>query len=63
MWTNWCLTDEIVVRRGREPVARIAPLAAHRRGGVTGFGSMRDEISRPLTDPAFDAYGVEVVWE
>jgi len=38
--------EEIVVRRGREPVARIAPLE-YRRGGVTGFGSMRDEIRLP----------------
>lgn len=38
--------EEIVVRRGREPVARIAPLE-HRRGGVSGFGSMRDEIRLP----------------
>ena len=38
--------EEIVVRRGREPVARIAPLE-HRRGGVSGFGSMRDEVRLP----------------
>lgn len=38
--------EEIVVRRGREPVARIAPLE-RQRGGVTGFGSMRDEIKLP----------------
>lgn len=36
--------EEIVVRRGRAPVARIAPLE-HKRGGVTGRGSMRNEIS------------------
>lgn len=36
--------EEIVVRRGRAPVARIAPLE-HRYGGVTGRGSMRDEIA------------------
>lgn len=35
--------EEIVVRRGREPVARIAPLQ-RRRGGVTGRGSMKGEI-------------------
>jgi prevent-host-death family protein len=34
--------EEIVVRRGREPVARIAPL--EKRGGVRGFGSMKGEI-------------------
>lgn len=34
--------EEIVVRRGREPVARIAPLK--KRGGVRGFGSMKGEI-------------------
>lgn len=34
--------EEIVVRRGREPVARIMPLK--KRGGVRGFGSMKDEI-------------------
>ncbi|MBS1879703.1 MAG: type II toxin-antitoxin system Phd/YefM family antitoxin [Actinobacteria bacterium] len=33
--------EEIVVRRGREPVARIVPV---RRSGVTGFGSMKGEI-------------------
>jgi prevent-host-death family protein len=35
--------EEIVVRRGREPVARIAPLD-RKRGGVRGFGSMKGEI-------------------
>jgi prevent-host-death family protein len=34
--------EEIVVRRGREPVARIVPLK--KRGGVRGFGSMKGEI-------------------
>jgi prevent-host-death family protein len=34
--------EEIVVRRGREPVARIVPL--RKRGGVHGFGSMKGEI-------------------
>lgn len=33
--------EEIVVRRGREPVARIAPL---RKREVRGFGSMSGEI-------------------
>jgi prevent-host-death family protein len=36
--------EEIVVRRGSAPVARIAPLQS-KRGGVTGRGSMRDEIA------------------
>jgi prevent-host-death family protein len=35
--------EEIVVRRGREPVARIVPLEA-KKGGVTGRGSMKGEI-------------------
>ncbi len=35
--------EEIVVRRGRDPVARIAPLE-RRKGGVRGFGSMKGEI-------------------
>jgi prevent-host-death family protein len=34
--------EEIVVRRGRDPVARIAPL--ERKRGVTGRGSMKGEI-------------------
>ncbi|MBW8060703.1 MAG: type II toxin-antitoxin system Phd/YefM family antitoxin [Solirubrobacterales bacterium] len=34
--------EEIVVRRGREPVARITPL--EKRSGVRGFGSMKGEI-------------------
>lgn len=34
--------EEIVVRRGSEPVARIAPL--NKRKGVRGFGSMKGEI-------------------
>ena len=34
--------EEIVVRRGREPVARLMPL--RKRGGVRGFGSMKGEI-------------------
>jgi prevent-host-death family protein len=38
--------EEIVVRRGREPVARIAPLK-RKKGGVTGRGSMRGEIKMP----------------
>jgi prevent-host-death family protein len=36
--------EEIVVRRGSAPVARIAPLE-RLHGGVTGRGSMRDEIA------------------
>jgi antitoxin (DNA-binding transcriptional repressor) of toxin-antitoxin stability system len=35
--------EEIVVRRGSEPVARIAPLE-RKRGGVRGRGSMKGEI-------------------
>ena len=35
--------EEIVVRRGSEPVARIGPLKK-KRGGVTGRGSMKGEI-------------------
>jgi len=34
--------EEIVVRRGSEPVARIVPL--RKRGGVTGRGSLKGEI-------------------
>lgn len=34
--------EEIVVRRGSEPVARIVPL--RKRGGVRGFGSLKGEI-------------------
>jgi len=34
--------EEIVVRRGRAPVARIAPLS--KRRGVRGFGSMKGKI-------------------
>jgi prevent-host-death family protein len=41
--------EEIVVRRGREPVARIVALKKH--GGVSGFGSMKDEIR---IEPDFD---------
>ena len=33
--------EEIVVRRGNEPVARIVPA---RRGDIGGFGSMKGEI-------------------
>jgi prevent-host-death family protein len=36
--------EEIVVRRGSAPVARIAPLQ-RKHGGVTGRGSMRNEIA------------------
>jgi prevent-host-death family protein len=35
--------EEIVVRRDREPVARIVPLKK-KRGGVSGRGSMKGEI-------------------
>ena len=34
--------EEIVVRRGSEPVAQIGPLK--KRGGVTGRGSMKGEV-------------------
>jgi prevent-host-death family protein len=34
--------EEIIVRRGRDPVVRIVPL--HKREGVRGFGSMKGEI-------------------
>jgi prevent-host-death family protein len=33
--------EEIVVRRGGEPVAQLGPL---KRAGVRGFGSMKGEI-------------------
>ncbi len=42
--------EEIVVRRGRERVARIAPLEG--RGKVEGFGSLRGQIR---IGPDFDA--------
>ncbi len=35
--------EEIVVRRGSQPVARIGPMKK-KRGGVTGRGSMKGEI-------------------
>ncbi len=35
--------EEIVVRRGSEPVAQLGPLKK-KRGGVTGRGSMKGEI-------------------
>lgn len=41
--------EEILVRRGSEPVARIVPL--EKRGGVRGFGSMKGEIE---IGPDFD---------
>jgi prevent-host-death family protein len=47
--------EEIVVRRGREPVARIVPL--QKRGGVRGFGSMKDEIR---IAPDFDEADAEI---
>ena len=48
--------EEIVVRRGREPVARIMPLEK-RRGGVTGRGSLKDEI---WIAPDFDEADKEI---
>lgn len=42
--------EEIVVRRGRERVARIVPLEEH--GKVKGFGSLRGQIR---IEPDFDA--------
>lgn len=42
--------EEIVVRRGSEPVAQIGPLK-RKRGGVTGRGSMKGEI---WISPDFD---------
>lgn len=47
--------EEIVVRRGREPVARIVPL--EKRRGVRGFGSMKDEIR---IAPDFDEADAEI---
>jgi prevent-host-death family protein len=41
--------EEIVVRRGREPVARIGPL--EKKGGVRGFGSLKGQIK---IGPDFD---------
>jgi prevent-host-death family protein len=41
--------EEIVIRRGSEPVARLGPLK--KRGGVTGRGSMKGEI---WISPDFD---------
>jgi len=42
--------EEIVVRRGTEPVAQIGPLKK-KPGGVTGRGSMKGEI---WVSPDFD---------
>jgi prevent-host-death family protein len=42
--------EEIVVRRGSEPVAQIGPLK-RKQGGVTGRGSMKGEI---WISPDFD---------
>ncbi len=49
--------EEIVVRRGREPVARIMPLK--KRGGVRGFGSMKSEVrvGRDFDEPLEDFQG------
>jgi len=46
--------EEIVVRRGSEPVARIMPL--RKRGAVRGFGSMKGEIriGKGFDDPLDD---------
>lgn len=46
--------EEIVVRRGSEPVARIVPL--RKRGAVHGFGSMKGEIriSKDFDEPLED---------
>ena len=46
--------EEIVVRRGREPVARIMPLK--KRGGVRGFGSMKSDVrvGRDFDEPLED---------
>ena len=41
--------EEIVIRRGSEPVARLVPLK--KRGGVRGRGSMKGEI---WISPDFD---------
>lgn len=41
--------EEIVVRRGGEPVAQLGPLK--KRGGVRGFGSMKGEV---WVGPDFD---------
>ena len=38
--------EEIVVRRGRDPVARIVSLEP-KRGGVRGRGSMKGQIRMP----------------
>ncbi len=48
--------EEIVVRRGREPVARIVPLEK-RGGGVTGRGSLKGEIH---IAPDFDEADTEI---
>jgi prevent-host-death family protein len=48
--------EEIVVRRGSEPVARIVPLAKN-RGGVTGRGSMKGKIR---LSPDFDEADAEI---
>jgi prevent-host-death family protein len=51
--------EEIVVRRGRERVARIAPLEKRRK--VEGFGSLRGRIrmSRDFDAPLEDFSGYE----
>ena len=48
--------EEIVVRRGREPVARIVPLEK-RGGGVTGRGSLKGKIR---IAPDFDEADAEI---
>jgi prevent-host-death family protein len=54
--------EEIVVRRGSSPVARIAPLQ-RKHGGVTGRGSMRGEITIPPSDIAQADREIERLFE
>ncbi|HET6570520.1 MAG TPA: type II toxin-antitoxin system prevent-host-death family antitoxin [Solirubrobacterales bacterium] len=41
--------EEIVVRRGKDPVAQLGPLKK-KRGGVTGRGSMKGEFKLPTDE-------------
>jgi prevent-host-death family protein len=50
--------EEIVVRRGGEPVARIAPLEK-KKGGVHGRGSMKGEI-RMVSDEEMEKVDREI---
>lgn len=56
-----CAGEEVVIMRGREPVARLVPVSAipkgRRFGALKGLATVTDAFFEPLPDDELAAWG------